>query len=137
MNEYLKTVKNKDSVAFDIKVEGQELKVVVQDYQTHPIKDTLVHVDLMVAQSNVKTTYHVPVNPIGTPIGLKNKGILMVSKKRVPVKTTIENLPNSIDIDVSNLDVGDAILVRDLPENKTFDIRLADRVAILSMMKAK
>jgi len=137
MGDYLRTVKSKDSVAFDVKIGDRVIKVVVQDYQVHPVTDTLLHVDLIAAQEGVVTKYHVPINIIGTPIGLKNKGVLIVSKKRIPIKSKIEDLPNSIDIDVSNLDVGDAVLVRDLPENKTLDIRLADRVAILSVIKAK
>jgi large subunit ribosomal protein L25 len=137
MGDYIRTVKNKESVSFDVKVGDRELKVVVQDYQAHPVTDTLLHVDLMVAQENVVTKYHVPVKPVGTPIGLKNKGVLIVSKKRIPVKASIENLPDHIAIDVNSLDVGDAVLVRDIPENETLDIRLADRVAILSVIKAK
>jgi large subunit ribosomal protein L25 len=137
LNDYLRAVRSKETVAFDVKVDGKEMKVVVQDYQTHPVKDNLLHVDLMVAQEGVSALYYVPVKPVGTPIGLKNKGVLMVSKKRIPVKSAIENLPNSIDIDVNDLDVGDAVLVRDLPENNTLDIRLTDRVAILSVIKAK
>jgi large subunit ribosomal protein L25 len=137
MGDYIRTVKNKENVFFDVKVDGQEMKVVVQDYQTHPVTDELLHVDLMVAQSGVKTRYYVPVEPVGTPIGLKNKGVLSVSKPRIPVVTTVEELPQSIKIDVSPLDTGDAILVRDLPESKTMDMRLADRVAILSIIKAK
>jgi large subunit ribosomal protein L25 len=137
MGDYLRTVKSKETVAFDVKIGDKVIKVVVQDYQVHPVKDTLLHVDLIAAQAGVETKYHVPVKTSGTPVGLKNKGVLIVSKKRVPVKSTIENLPNSINIDVSDLDVGDAVLVRDLPENNTLDIRLADRVAILSIIKAK
>jgi large subunit ribosomal protein L25 len=137
MNEYIKAVKTKDTIAFDVKVGEQVLKVVVQDYQSEPVKGTLLHVDLMVAQIGVETTYHVPVKTVGTPVGLKNKGILIVSKSRIPVKTTIEKLPNNITIDVTNIDVGNAVLVRDLPEKNSLDIRLSDRVAILSMIKAK
>ncbi len=137
MGDYLRTVKSKDSIAFDVKIGDKVIKVVVQDYQVHPVKDTLLHVDLIAAQEGVETKYFVPIKTVGTPIGLKNKGVLIVSKKRIPVKSTIEKLPNYIEIDISNLDIGDAVLVRDLPENETLDIRLADRVAILSVIKAK
>jgi large subunit ribosomal protein L25 len=137
LGDYIRTVKSKESVAFDVKVGDRVMKVVVQDYQTHPITDVLLHVDLMVAQEGVVTKYFVPIKPVGTPVGLKNKGVLSVSKPRVPVMSAIENLPNAIEIDVNSLDVGDAVLVRDLPENETLDIRLADRVSILSIIKAK
>lgn len=137
MNEFIRTVRNKKSVAFDVKVGSKELKVVVQGYESHPVSGNLLHVDLMVAQPGVVTHYHVPVNPVGTPVGLKNKGMLFVAKKRLRVKAAIENLPDSIDINVSPLDLGDSVLVRDLPRFDNVKYTDADRVSVLSIIKAK
>lgn len=136
-NDYIRTVKKKDSIAFDVNVGGKELKVVAQDYQSHPITGDLLHVDLMVAQTGVESKYMIPVNPMGSPVGLKNKGLLHVSKKRLAVKAKPEDLPASIDIDVAPLDLGDSILIRDLeaPANTRFVD--ADRVSVLSIIKAK
>lgn len=136
-NDYIRTVKHKDTVAFDVNVGGKELKVVAQEYQSHPLTGDLVHVDLMVAQPGVETTYYLPVNPQGSPIGLKNKGLLHVAKKRLAVRATIENLPASMDINVAPLDLGDSVLIRDLeaPANVTF--LDSDRVSVLSVIKAK
>lgn len=137
VNEYVRTVRNKDTLAFDAKVDGKDLKLVVQAYESHPVKGNLLHVDLMVAQEGVATKYHVPVVPEGTPIGLKNKGMLFVSKKRIPVKAKIENVPNTINIDVNNLDLGDSVLMRDLDAIENVKFVDADRVAVLSIIKAK
>jgi len=136
-NEYIRAVRNKEALAFDVKVADKELKVVVQSYESHPITGKLLHVDLMVAQTGLATHYFIPVVPVGEAIGLKNKGMVFVSKPRVRVKAKIEDLPNSIEIDVTNMDVGDAKMIRDIPaiENVTFTD--ADRVAILSVIKAK
>ena len=79
----------------------------------------------------------IPVKPVGTPIGLKNKGVLIQSKRRLYVKCTAENLPNSFDIDVSKLDIDDTILVRDITAPKGVTIIDADRVAVLGVIKAK
>ncbi len=49
-NEYIKYLKNKTTLAFDIKVDGKVLSVVVKEYQKCPITSDLLHVDLMVAQ---------------------------------------------------------------------------------------
>ncbi len=49
-NEYIKYLKNKTTLAFDIKVDGKVLSVVVKEYQKFPITSDLLHVDLMVAQ---------------------------------------------------------------------------------------
>ena len=74
---------------------------------------------------------------IRSPIGLKNKGMLYIAKKRLRVKGAIENVPNTIDVDVAPLDLGDSILVRDLPEMQNVRFTDADRVSILSIIKAK
>lgn len=136
-NEYIRTVRNKDSIAFGVKVDGKEMNVVVQAYESHPLTGELLHVDLMVAQPGVVTHYMVPVNPVGTPVGLKNKGLLNVAKPRLRVKAAIEALPNTIDIDVNDLDVGDAVMIRDIADIENVKFTDDGRVSVLSMIKAK
>ena len=85
-NEYIRTVRNKDTLAFPVKVGDKEMNVVDQAYESHPVTGKLLHVDLMVAQDGVTTHYMVPVVPVGVAIGLKNKGLVNVSKTRLRVK---------------------------------------------------
>ena len=137
MNEYIRTVRNKETLAFAVNVGGKEMNVVVQGYESHAVTGNLLHVDLMVAQPGVVTHYHVPVVPQGDAIGLKNKGLVHIAKKRLRVKAAIENVPDSIVVDVTDMDVGDSKLIRDIAtlENATFTD--ADRVSVLSVIKAK
>jgi large subunit ribosomal protein L25 len=137
MNDFIRTVKNKESVAFPVNVAGRELSLVVQGYESHPVSGNLLHVDLMIAQKGLVTHYYVPVKPVGTPFGLKNKGMLFVAKKRLRVKAAIENLPNFIEINVAPLDLGDSVLVRDLPRIDNVTFTDSDRVSVLSIIKAK
>jgi len=137
MNEYIRSVRNKDTLAFPVKVGDKEMNVVVQAYESHPVTGTLLHVDLMVAQSGVVTHYHVPVVPHGDAIGLKNKGLVHISKPRLRVKAAIENVPNQISIDVTDMDVGDAKMIRDLDKIENVTFTDADRVSVLSVIKAK
>lgn len=136
-NDYIRTVKRKETISFPVKVGGNELNVVVQAYQVHPLTGALVHVDLMVAQPGVVAKYMIPVNTTGEAIGLKNKGLLYVAKKRLAVKAKVEDLPAEITVDVTNLDLGDALLIRDMnvPANTVF--MDAERVAVISIIKAK
>jgi len=136
-NEYIRTVKNKETVAFDVKVGDKELKVVAQAYQVHPLTGDLVHVDLMVAQPGIPTRYKVPVLTTGEALGLKNKGLMNIAKKRLAVKCTVENLPANVTVDVTNLDLGDSVLVRDLPAIENVTYLDSDRVSVLSIIKAK
>ena len=136
-NEYIRTVRNKDTLAFAVSVDGKEMQVVVQAYESHPVTGRLLHVDLMVAQPGVVTHYMIPVEAVGDSIGVKNRGLVNISKRRLRVKAKIEDLPKAIVIDVTDMDIGDAKLIRDieLPENVQFTD--ADRVAVLSIIKAK
>ncbi len=113
MNEYIRSVRNKETLSFPISLNGKEMNVVVQSYEAHAVTGNLLHVDLMVAQPGVETTYNVPVVAIGESIGVKNKGLLHIAKPRLTVKAAIENVPNAIKIDVSEMDTGDSKLVRD------------------------
>ena len=136
-NEFIRTVRKKESLAFDANVGGKELKLVVQAYESHPVTGVLLHVDLMVAQPGVTTKYHIPVVAEGTPIGLKNKGMLFIAKKRIPVKAKIEDVPAAITVDVNNLDLGDSVLMRDIATIDNVKFVEADRVSVLSIIKAK
>ncbi len=136
-NEYIRTVRNKENLAFPVVVAGKEMNVVVQAYEAHPVTGKLLHVDLMVAQTGVVTHYHLPVQTVGDAIGLKNKGLVHISKPRLRVKATIENVPNSVIVDVAKMDVGDAKMVRDLDRIPNVTFTDADRVSVLSVIKAK
>lgn len=136
-NEFIKAVRKKENLAFSVKVGSQEIKVVIVEYQKDPITNRILHVDLKVALPGVVAKYMIPVKPVGTPVGLKNKGVLVQSKKRLCVKCKAEDLPDSFDVNVSKLDVDDAILVRDIELPKNVYMLEADRIAVLGVIKAK
>lgn len=137
MNEYIRTVRKKETLAFPVSIEGKEMNLVVQSYEAHPVTAVLLHVDLMVAQPGVVTTYNVPIVPVGEAIGLKNKGLVHKAKPRLTVKGAIENVPNTFEIDVTEMDTGDSKLVRDLEPIPNVKMLDADRVAVVSIIKAK
>ena len=97
----------------------------------------MVHVDLRVAVPGQVTDYLVPVVTHGTPIGLKNKGVLVMSKRRLKVRGAIENMPAKFDLNVEPLNRDDSILIRDIevPEG----CRMMDRpdVAVCGVIKSK
>jgi large subunit ribosomal protein L25 len=135
--DFLRTVRNKETFAFPVKLGDQTLNVVVHDYQLHPVNGDVLHVDLRIAIPGLKTDYLVPVKLTGTPKGLKNKGVLVQSKKRLRVRGAIDDMPNSFVLDTTPLDRDESMIVRDIevPAN----CRLMDRpdVAICGVIKAK
>ncbi len=136
-NEFIKAAKNKSTLIFPVKVAGTEYNVVIQDYQRDPVNSNLLHVDLRIALPGVLSKYLVPVKTVGVPKGTKNKGVLIQSKKRLAVKCTAENLPNDFTIDVSDLDVGDTILVRDIQVPANVKVMDEARVSVAGVIKAK
>ncbi|CAD7286221.1 50S ribosomal protein L25/general stress protein Ctc [Campylobacter suis] len=137
VNDFIKEVRKKQTLAFDVKVGEKVYNVVIVDYQRDVVTNDLKHVDLKVALPGVVSKYMIPVKPVGTPIGLKNKGVLIQSKRRLAVKCTAENLPNAFELDVSKLGIDDTILVRDIPTPAGVTIVDADRIAVLGVIKAK
>ena len=135
--EFVRTIRNKDSLAFPVSIDGKEFNVVVQEYQLHPITGVIVHVDLRVAIPKSVSNYLVPVETTGTPTGLKNKGVLVITKRRVKVRGSIEDIPAKFTLDVAPLDRDESILVRDIevPAN----CKLMDRphVSICGVIKAR
>lgn len=135
--EFVRTVRNKESFTFPIKVGDKEVSVFIQEYQVHPVNGDVLHVDLRIAVAGQVVDCLVPVITHGTPVGLKNKGVLVISKKRLKVRGVVADMPKNFDIDVEPLERDESILVRDLeaPANCT----LMDRadVAVCGVIKAK
>ena len=135
--EFIRTVRNKETLAFPVKVGDQELNVVIQEYQLHPVNGDITHVDLRIAIPGQVTDYLVPVRTVGVPKGLKNKGVLVITKRRLKVRGAIENVPDNFTLDVSDLDRDESILVRDLDVAE--GCRLMDRphVSVCGVIKAR
>ncbi len=136
-NEFIKAVKGKEKLLLDIKVDGKELSVAVVEYQKDPITNDLLHVDLKVTVSGAVSKFMIPVKIEGLAKGIKDRGVLMLSKKRLKVQCIPEDIPNSFNLDVTDLGVGDSILVRDMSIPKNVRMMEADRIAVVGVIKAK
>jgi len=136
-NEFIKSVRAKETLAFDVKVGDDTYKVVIQEYQKDPVTSRILHVDLLLAQDGVKTYYQVPIKVKGTPKGLKNKGVLIYHRRRIKVKTTAEKLPNAFELDINDLDVGNNILIRDIEFPEGVECFINPSVPVVGVIKAK
>jgi large subunit ribosomal protein L25 len=135
--DFIRTVRRKEKLDFPVKVGDTEYNVVIQEYQLHPVTGEIQHVDLRVAIPGHVTDYLVPVETVGVPKGIKNKGVLVITKRRLRVRGPIEKIPAKFTLDVSDLDRDESILVRDIeaPEG----CRLMDRphVSVCGVIKAR
>lgn len=96
--------------------ENDESIAVIREVQRHVLKDDVFfHVDFQKIAMNEKVTIEIPVETFGLPIGVKdNGGVLGSPVKRVKIECMPSDIPEKISIDVSALDVGDSIHVRDV-----------------------
>lgn len=135
--EFVRTVRNKKELAFDVKVGDKEMKVVVQEYQLHPVTGLILHVDLRVALADTVSDYYVPVETTGTPKGIRNKGVLVITKRRVRVRGKIEDIPSKFVLDVKDLDRDDSILIRDLEAPANCKLMDRPHVSVCGVIKAR
>ena len=111
---------------FTIEVDGLgESEVMFHDRQIDPIKGRLIHADLTRLVKGQKIEVTVPLHLVGEPIGVKEKqGVLEQIIREIDVRCEPREIPDSIDLDVSNLDVHDTLHVS--------DIKVAEGVEILT-----
>ena len=98
----------------ELSVGGQTYKAIVKDYQFHPVTDNLRHIDFLALQDGHPIKLQVPVTFQGVSPGVRTGGKLQVAVRRVKIKTTPENIVDKVVLDISNLELGAAIRVRDI-----------------------
>lgn len=101
-------------VEFD--VEGKIELGVMREVQYHPVNDNILHIDFYHVVPGKPITIDVPVKLVGNSEGVKQGGKLALSKRKLRISATIENLPDAITIDVTELGLGKSIFVSDVQE---------------------
>lgn len=99
-------------VEFDI--EGKTEMGVMREVQYHPVTDQILHVDFYHIIPGKPIAIDVPVKLTGNSEGVKQGGKLILSKRKIRISATMENLPDAIEVDVTSLGLGKSIFVGDL-----------------------
>jgi large subunit ribosomal protein L25 len=113
-NNFSKLVYTPDFKVVELTVEGKTSRAVVKDLQFHPVTDKIMHVDFieLVPGQIVKT--QLPIRIVGVAPGVKTGGKLLQKMRKANVITTPEALVDSLTIDVSTLELGKSVRVRDI-----------------------
>ncbi|WP_410514924.1 50S ribosomal protein L25 [Paenibacillus sp. BR2-3] len=94
--------------------DDKEMPVVIQNIQRDALSGKLLHIDFHHVNMTKIMDSKVNVHFAGEAIGLKSGGVLQVELYEVEVRCMPDVLPSSMEVDISNLDVGDQLLVSDL-----------------------
>ena len=102
---------------FTIEVDGVGAsEVMFHDRQIDPLKGRLIHADLTRLVKGQKIEVTVPLHLTGEPIGVKEKqGVLEQTVREIEIKCEPRDIPDTLDVDVSGLDVHDVLHVSDIP----------------------
>ncbi|WP_158793268.1 50S ribosomal protein L25 [Granulicella sp. L60] len=104
---------------FDLNVEGSAVvKAMIVDWQHEPIKGRLLHIDLKRIAMDKMMRVSVPIQLVGTAVGVKAQGgILEHVLREVEIECLPNDIPSHLDVDITNLALNDSIHVSDLPHS--------------------
>lgn len=98
----------------DLNIEGKVHHAILQELQFHPVSDRIVHVDFVQISLDKKVALSIPVQLNGIPAGVKEGGKLMISMRKLKVRALPKDLPDVLEIDVTDITLGKTIKVGDV-----------------------
>lgn len=109
---------------FTLAVDGYgESEVMFHDRQIDPVKGRLIHADLTRLVKGQKIEVTVPLHLVGEPVGVKEKqGVLEQILREIEIRCEPREIPDSLDVDVSGLDVHDTLHVSDIKVSEAIEI---------------
>ena len=94
--------------------EPSKIQAILKDYQIHPITDKIIHIDFLAIHEEETITLDIPLEFLGKPVGISKGGVLEILLHELTIECLPSNIPDKIYIDISNLDVGDVLHVKDV-----------------------
>ncbi|MFJ7756192.1 50S ribosomal protein L25/general stress protein Ctc [Peribacillus muralis] len=120
LQKTLKEIGRNGIISLDL--EGKSYKVMLSDYQKDPIKNLIFHADFLIVDMSAQLQAQVRINLVGTSKGVKDGGVLQQSLHEVTVTAKPNDIPDAIDVDVTELQVGDTIYISDIQSNQKVTI---------------
>ena len=114
MTELRKAVYTPHVYVVNLNIDGTEHKAIIKELQFHPTSDALLHADFFEINETKPITVGIPVNITGHAQGVRDGGRLNLSIRKIDVTAPYKNIPEKLDIDVTELQLGKAIKVGQL-----------------------
>jgi large subunit ribosomal protein L25 len=117
----------------NLEVDGKTLNVVLSDFQRDALKGSFKHVDFLAVNMAEELEVSVAVHTTGEAAGEKEGGVVNQPNREVSVKVKPSDIPDSLDIDVSELAIGDHISVGDIRGTVSYEILDEDDFMLVSV----
>jgi len=118
---------------FNITIDGEQRRAMVKDVQWHPVTDKIIHMDFFGVRLRDIIEIPVAILSVGTAIGVKEGGVLQQPIHEVVVRCKGEDVPDSIEVDVTELNIGDGIHASDI-QSDDYEVLLAEDITIISVV---
>ncbi len=118
---------------FNITIDGEQRRAMVKDVQWHPVTDKIIHMDFLGVRLRDIIEIPVAVVVVGTAVGVKEGGVLQQPIHEVVVRCKGEDVPDSIEVDVTDLNINEGIHTGDI-RSDDYEILLADEITIASVV---
>ena len=125
-----------ESQIFDITVGGKKRNVLFKSVQYHPVTDQILHVDLYGIKMDQVVSVSVLINLMGTAKGVTEGGIVVQALNELEVECLPMDIPTSIDVDISQLDIGDSMKVEDIVLDEKITAKSNAEQIIVSITQA-
>jgi len=122
------------SSILNLNLDGKETKAVVRDMQRDPVTNRVIHVDFHAISMNRPINVSIPIHFTGSPIGVKvDGGIMQTTMRELEISCLPANIPDQVEIDVSELSIGDSIHVGNLKlENVDILAEVRQTIVVIS-----
>ncbi len=117
VNEAKKLVFTPNVYLVEIEVSGKSYKVILQEVQSHPVTDRVLHLDFLEISDEKQFKIKLPVRLIGFSRGVRNGGTLRQNFRKLKVMGLAKDMPEAIEIDISPIKIGEKRRVSDLAFN--------------------
>jgi large subunit ribosomal protein L25 len=106
----------------EVNIDGNVERCILKEYQCHPVTEEILHIDFLRLKDGVDVKVDIPVRFKGTSPGVKLGGKLQQQMRKVRIKTTPEKLIDEVIVDISHLELGDVLRVKDIDVAKSIEI---------------
>jgi large subunit ribosomal protein L25 len=100
-----------------IELGGKSFNAILQDIQFHPVSDKILHIDFYELDAAKEITMEVPVKVVGNSKGVMAGGVLRLNQRKLKVRALPANLPDFIEADITELEMGNKLYITKLPTN--------------------
>ncbi|KMY30691.1 50S ribosomal protein L25 [Lysinibacillus xylanilyticus] len=133
--EFRKSVqKNGQNGVFSMELDGKKVNVVVSEIQQCSMKDEVNHIDFLAINTSEVIESEVPIKLVGESVGISVGGILMQPNLDVKIKVKPADIPEAIEVDITELKIGETITVADIRDKIEFDIISENDHTLITIM---